>query len=294
MALAQSLAELLGRLRALDAVIETLHGSHRLEAQASASIARLFAEWAAVDARDEHGALEAIQRLLESNSKYTTESSANWYEWRQALPMRQVTDSIILVNNAIRTAAATGTLRSASARASSPQGWSLMRTRIGADGYYRSVDTGRVVFGHGYSKIINFVLPSIQASSLSSIVTDAAAVASLVDEAASTVVVSAIASETRSVRSMLAPLGVNLATCHINPATHLNRDLSINVTSGNIAKCLASAHSSRSTPSRRLVAMMLARPTPRAPCPAQQPCCCAWLCSQCSPSRIESPPRQCV
>ena len=232
-----SLAAALGELEELTAILGA--GSQRAVAIATLGVGRLYASWSARDTADGNGALASIIALMQQQTRYHPESYPDgWAQYHRLLPPRERDDALVLVRSAIEQAREhladhLPEAPSAPSSLSSSSAWSLLGARMGADGYWRSRRSGRVVFGHSYNKLDNFLLApgGLNGDSLATLTpTDAAAWSRQIKG-----IEAAVAPQ----RRMLRTLGANLVVCHLNPSRHLTESLTLNTSSGAVVRCLA-------------------------------------------------------
>ena len=230
------------KLAALEARSATLNpGMQRSLARATATLARLFMEWSARDAADENGALATVGEQLAASKYMALSSPGGWREWASTLAARQLTDAATIVDSAFARAQPPPIHRSATPTArlnfdGADSGATLVGATMGSDGYWRGVGHGRVVFAHGFSKVLNFLLSSKQYLPVSKLQHD-------LDGA-----VGDMARSLALPRRQLASLGINQVTCHINPKAHLGEDMNILTDSSNVLKCKARLPPSPTSP----------------------------------------------
>jgi hypothetical protein len=249
------LATVLSELRGLVAAAPADTLARRL-ARTSLTVGELFLEWSQRDAQDLNHALADVTTLLEGMPRSKAASYGGWPEWHAALPQRMASDATFAVRAATRCALAAGFGGGGgSGRGEGGGGrrgggggpsWSLLGARMGSDGYWRSATSGRVVFGHSYSKLVNLfngselILRDVSELDASGRPTGAVADAAI-DELARSPAAARL-------RQVAHGLGINGATCHLSPDRQLLPDATINASSGPIQKCLALLRLSRRHP----------------------------------------------
>ena len=239
------------KLDELEALSSTLRGLDYGLARVSLQVGRLFASWSRRDAEDQNDALGSLTRLMTEQMEKGPHDYPTWQRWASILPGREAEDALMVAMSALAEAAEAkhsvlteqrgGAEMASPEMASSPppaQSWSLLGATIGVDGYYRS-ERGHVVFGHGYNKIDNYLLPNLGGeASKDALASLQASWAEGRGGEGAEAALDALAAEHEAELSMLHELGINQVVCHLNPARHLNPDLSLNASAGSISKCL--------------------------------------------------------